>query len=423
MSNTAELATDDLEKTTAAARQVLSNGWYLFPCVPKDKSPYKGSNGKDGARNNASAMQKWVDGEAANPAIALKASGLVVLDIDSGIVTTEHALDFAKRVLGVETMVVKTTRGFHFYFSGSRELLETKYKNGNVSGDIKCNGHVMAAGAIHPSGGTYEVVNPNVLPAPLPKALRDYTTEKKPKKVPAKKTSSSGIEYEKSVFTEPTYTDRKIPAGRRYEFLFGKAKTLRRMGCEVAGVLAALKDICITRCEGGEAYVRLKDEKLRSLAEFACNIPLWPVRLAASPRPEPEMQCRIREAMSTMSTKVPVTSVGLPLVDINAVPRQTLERYLKALGIKSYKQDGVQYWEAAKQAKPPQSPVHGNNQPLTHNTVGEQMVDQVVDTIVTRHIPQASKVASQKRVRDKEYLREAKQKSRAKAKQSQGGAL
>ena len=93
--------------------------------------------------------EPWLNGSASNPAIALEQSGLTVLDIDTGLGSTEQALDFAKRILLIDTMIVKSYRGYHFYFIGSRET-NAKYKNGNVQGDLKSNGYVLS-GLCNPS--------------------------------------------------------------------------------------------------------------------------------------------------------------------------------------------------------------------------------------------------------------------------------
>ena len=157
MSNT-EPTANDLATTTAAARQVLNNGWWLFALPPHCKVPYKGSKAHLDALNTEAALKPWLEGTAANPAVALKASNLTVLDIDQGLGSNEHALDFATRTLRVQTMIVKSHRGYHFYFEGTRELPnaqnEKKYVSGGISGELKSNGYVMAVGSIHPEGDT-----------------------------------------------------------------------------------------------------------------------------------------------------------------------------------------------------------------------------------------------------------------------------
>src|SRR5206468_2971006 len=137
-----------------------------------------------------------------------------------------------------ETMMVKTSHGYHFYFVGSRELPDAKYKRDDISGDLKNHGYVLAAGALHPEGKEYELLNLGVPPAPLPDVLKNYTAEKKPKKVREPHKTSA---ITPSTLPQPEYTDRKVWPGSRHDYLRRQACYLRKMGCEVDGITAALK--------------------------------------------------------------------------------------------------------------------------------------------------------------------------------------
>lgn len=409
----------ELISTTAAAREVLGNRWFLFACPPRSKKPAKDSHAHHDARSDESAMEPWLNGSASNPAIALEQSGLTVLDIDTGLGSTEQALDFAKRILLIDTMIVKTYRGYHFYFTGSRET-NAKYKNGNVQGDLKSNGYVLAAGAVHPdSGKAYEVVNPGIAPAALPDTLMKYAAGTKSKRNAKARSVTPAIERGQPEYTQPEYSDKKLWAGSRYEYLRREACHLRKMGCEVAGVLAALKDICVNRCEEGEAYVRLHEDKLLGLAEHACKLPMSRIRRVASPKTQPEWWKSIVD-MLTVNKPVPWSVIKTMGHGVDTHSRNALCNMRKAFDIATYRLNGVQYWELKESPEAVKQALGGvalrnlgKGSLLTPNTMGQTM--HSVDTSTSWDTVLTSR---------RTYLRKAKQKQRAKAKamKSQGGA-
>jgi len=129
------------------------------------------------AKDNLSALEKkWSEGELANPAINLVGSGLSVLDIDNGLGDFDHALRWAATVGIDNTLIVKTSRGFHFYFRGVCDQTPFRYKGSEIKGDIKCKGYVLAPGAINDSGLSrfvYTIVKDVQIMA-LPEWIRDY---------------------------------------------------------------------------------------------------------------------------------------------------------------------------------------------------------------------------------------------------------
>jgi len=332
---------NELERRMQAARDVLNNGFHLIAVLPGSKKPFAGESWKYDSRNDESAMQRWNEGIAANPAIDLAKSNLTVLDIDAGICNLEHAQRFVK-LLGVpETMTVKTMRGWHFYFSGSRELPEAEYTNENISGDLKNHGYVLAAGALHPDGKEYEAVNPGVRPAPLPDVLRNYSAEKKTRKTKAPKVAK--IPLPRPAQTEPEYTDRKVWKNSRHEYLSTQAYYLRKMGCEVESILAAIKDICRNRCEDAESYIKYNERKLQGIAEYACRLPIGRIRMPGSPKPVSKLWALLIEHCP-VHTPVPVQKLKLDVPGFVDIPHSTLQSARKSLGIASYKEKGVQLW-------------------------------------------------------------------------------
>jgi hypothetical protein len=187
---------EQLQQMLDAARAVLDHGWYLFACVHCDKKPFKGSHGSRDALNSYNdirALYRWTHPldplKPANPAIALKNSGLVAVDVDFGFqgLTDEEVLRKAEASGLPPTHTVRSggaKGGAHFIYSGKRTLPDvTGWNHDGLAGDIKHNGYVIAAGGLHKSGNQYRVIN-NAPPAPLPDFWRDYSKPKKPKLTP-----------------------------------------------------------------------------------------------------------------------------------------------------------------------------------------------------------------------------------------------
>lgn len=134
-------------------------GWYVFPCWPKSKNPMTEHGFKDASNDEAQIRVWWEANPEANVAIATGASRLFVIDIDHGI----QGLKDLQRWMDARglpmTYAVRTGRrpefGAQLYYSGEG-FKSTGWKDGEVSGDIRCStGYVMALGSIHPSGEAY----------------------------------------------------------------------------------------------------------------------------------------------------------------------------------------------------------------------------------------------------------------------------
>jgi hypothetical protein len=331
------------EQNQAAAQHVLDHGWWVFAMPFGGKAPFRDSHGFKDARNDVTALLPWSEGELRNPAIDLERSNLTVLDIDSGIHDVEHAMRFLKLLGVATTFIVQSARGFHFYFSGLIEK-NAKYVNGNISGDLKCHGYVLAEGALHSSGKPYVCIS-DVPPAPLPKCLLEYKADKKKREPRAPKQSTEPTEtvvYPQRVYTEPTYTTEKVRAGRRYLTLQREAAYLRKRGADYAYILAAITGFCIGRCEDGAAYAT--PGKMEGIARYACNIPIGKIRIPASPKPELPLRTWLREHLPVTQ---PVALHTLKMADgWKGDTHDKAHRIArKSLFIISYKIGVTQFWE------------------------------------------------------------------------------
>lgn len=133
--------------------------WAIFPCLPNGKAPW-GKYAKHGHNSASSDPNAWANVPSeANWGIACAASGLVVIDIDSGDIP-----DWCPA-----TYTVRTGRGWHIYYL-AQPGDAYRGKIGD-SIDIKHHGYVIAAGSRHPDGHLYEVTDPRQ-PAPLTDDLR-----------------------------------------------------------------------------------------------------------------------------------------------------------------------------------------------------------------------------------------------------------
>jgi len=138
-----------------------ARGWHVFPCKPKAKEPLIRGGFHAATNDEVLVREWWTKWPDANVGIATGASGLTVLDIDTGILGPEHLGAFTANGLP-ETYTVRTGRrpgfGVQLYYRGG-DLKSVPWSHEGVSGDVRsATGYVMAAGCHHPSGAFYEAL-------------------------------------------------------------------------------------------------------------------------------------------------------------------------------------------------------------------------------------------------------------------------
>jgi len=163
-----------------AALRCISRGWHVFPCKPTSKEPLTKRSFLDASANEAQIRAWWLHWPDANVAIAVKPSGITVLDTDHGIADEDGFRTFLVARGLQETYAVRTGRrpefGVQLYYSGEG-VKSIAWADGEQSGDIRgMSGYVMAAGSVHPdSGQEYEVLwDMPIVPVP------DYVRALKP---------------------------------------------------------------------------------------------------------------------------------------------------------------------------------------------------------------------------------------------------
>src|SRR6267378_983262 len=143
-----------------AAEAALDKGFSVFALSPGTKIPRKGTKGHLDATALPAEIEKlWEENPEYNPAVSCAASGLIVLDYDDGVPPTDLP----------KTYTVKTSRGLHLYYWGQTPGTKLYDVEGKKVGELKsADGYILAAGARHPSGAFYTVVDDSpVAEAPI----------------------------------------------------------------------------------------------------------------------------------------------------------------------------------------------------------------------------------------------------------------
>ena len=145
------------KSTLDYALAYIERGWFVLPLLPGKKQPAGGlvPNGFHNATNDPEVARAWW---AANPAcgigIAVKASGLVVVDIDprNGGLDTMEALEARHGALVSDVLAYTGGGGEHRVFLASAEGLPGTLGPGV---DLKSDGYICVEPTIHPSGEAY----------------------------------------------------------------------------------------------------------------------------------------------------------------------------------------------------------------------------------------------------------------------------
>ena len=294
-----------LEAAKAAFALGRKNGVdiHIFGASFASKIPRKNTHGSKDALNwqSSVALSPWTDGYPANPCIRLDRSGLVAIDVDHGFenLTDEQMIATGEANGLPRTNTIRTGRengGATFFYRGTRMLPDCTgnngFKVGELSGDIKCHGHVAAAGSLHKTGNFYRCINDAPF-APLPDFWRDYTNPKKPK---ASKPTPFEQDWLRRTETDPIlknihdYMQRHrqrvldgteivvkdgvlIPRGRRFKYLTRQAGIMRAQGLDPEIIRHALDLRAVKKCENGRDFIVSHKTALDDIAGWSTD---WP---------------------------------------------------------------------------------------------------------------------------------------------------
>jgi hypothetical protein len=144
----------------AIALHCIRRGWHVFPLKPRAKEPLIHGGFKSASLSDDLVRAWWTKWPDANVGIATGASGLSVLDIDTGLDGWEAVELFCtSNGIPADGYIVRTGRrpgfGVQLYFQGGG-LKSIPWSHEGVSGDIRsATGYIVAAGCPHPSGAFY----------------------------------------------------------------------------------------------------------------------------------------------------------------------------------------------------------------------------------------------------------------------------
>lgn len=217
-----------------AVLRMAARGWRLFPVEARGKKPLIRAWQKEATTDNAAVRRLSRQSPGCNWGLACGVvSDVWILDVDGDEGSTavrelcrEHGEDW------LHTLTARTARGQHLYFSYPLEATirnsAGKIAHGlDVRGD---GGYVIVPPSVHPSGATYEWIDPAAAIEPAPEWLLHMVTG--PTKQP----------------TLPAADSSAIPEGQRNAELASLAGTMRKRGMTPEEIEAALKAVNLNRC-------------------------------------------------------------------------------------------------------------------------------------------------------------------------------
>lgn len=340
-----------------AAREALERGWHIFGVPANSKKPYEGTHGSKDALNNDLALLRWETHPDSDPCVRLDWSGLTVLDADHGLTSIEDAKAWATRNGIPDTYIVvsgRATFGCHFYLKGVRDkdhpdVTHVSFRKGcgrigfeldGVRGDIKCHGHVVLAGGIHPKTGVeYKAYGDPRHIAPLPGFLRDYEdpSVKKRREFVEKQAKKRAEKFPE----EKTAPIAVIGYGGRHNFLLKEAGRLRQIGLGEEAIFLGLKDLGVFLIGGNKG-----DEELRGIAAFVaakpCNRRIG-VDIRRLKVPEPTDRQLVTQMLKSSFALGEVVSIQVIMAQIDMIsqtmPAKTRQRAIKDADFKTAGRD------------------------------------------------------------------------------------
>lgn len=142
----------------AYAQNYAKLGWHVLPLVPGAKQPLARlvPNGFHNATRDPATIEKWWAAEpAAGIGIALKASGLVAVDIDvrnDGFQTLDD-LQARHGKLESDAHQITGDGGWHLVYAA--QLVESLPGKLGRGIDLKADGYICVEPSVHPNGKTY----------------------------------------------------------------------------------------------------------------------------------------------------------------------------------------------------------------------------------------------------------------------------
>jgi hypothetical protein len=148
------------------AFRYAGNGWYVFPLLPRSKTPATEHGFHDATCDVEIVRRWWETSPHANIGIDCGRSRLLVVDLDGEEGQRTWMTHIARQRRYVVASMAQTASGWHLYFTGSGPT--TTGRLGRKIDTRGEGGYVVAPPSVHPSGHTYRWHHPGLLPPPSP---------------------------------------------------------------------------------------------------------------------------------------------------------------------------------------------------------------------------------------------------------------
>jgi Bifunctional DNA primase/polymerase, N-terminal len=250
----------------AAAVEYARRGWYVFPVAPRGKKPITKRGMLDASTDEGLVAAWWENGnrskigstavQRAQPNIGINCgkSGLLVVDLDGEDAVRAWA-DLAARHGGhARTLVARTGKGFHGYFSG-----EGRSSAGRIGPKIDtrgAGGYVIAPPSVHGSGAVYRWIDATLDLVPVPEWLLEALERSQPDSLVGERQKlpdgALWTLYGRSALTAIAREMATTPEGERNSILNALAYRCGRLSA--AGQLAeqvARRDLIAAAVEAG----------------------------------------------------------------------------------------------------------------------------------------------------------------------------
>jgi Bifunctional DNA primase/polymerase, N-terminal len=152
-----------------AAAALARGGWHVFPVAARGKTPVTKRGMLDASTDEGLVAAWWDERPRANIGVSCGPSGLLVVDLDSEDAVRAWT-DLAALHGGHEkTLVARTGKGYHVYFSGQGRSTASRLARGvdTRSG----GGYVITPPSVHGSGAVYRWLDRAREPVDAPKWL------------------------------------------------------------------------------------------------------------------------------------------------------------------------------------------------------------------------------------------------------------
>jgi len=243
-----------------AALEYTGRNWYVFPLIPRGKTPLTEHGVLDASNEARQVKQWWTRWSDANIGLSCGPSGIVVIDLDAREEGIDNWAELAGKMEIDDNTVTSLTGGGgqHLFFKVPPDIKISNSVGRLGPGiDVRADGgYVVVPPSIHPNGKRYEWEvshHPDNCPIlPLPQALITLLEDKKQHPVlPA--------------------TGGKIAEGGRNDYLASLAGTMRRRGMSRNGIEAALQIENQERC-----LPPIPEDEVRKIAGSITRYPPGP---------------------------------------------------------------------------------------------------------------------------------------------------